>query len=272
MIWLILIIALIIYILIQRNAKSIKTNCVCLVTGAPKTGKSTVALLFARRKYKKQLFKYYIKKYLLFKDIEKPLFYSNIPVCWSYVEITKELLTRKKRFAYGSVVYIGEMSLVADSQLFKDPILNEELMLFIKLFGHETLGGYLYLDTQSVEDNHFSIKRCLDSYIYIHHMVKWIPFIVICKVRELKYSSDNQTAVNVFNTDIEDDMKTLVVRKKIWRYFDYCCYSVLTDNLEVENNVLPKDMQRDLKARKIVSFKDFKTINLKGGVLCEKEN
>ena len=63
----------------------------------------------------------------------EPLLYSNIPLSCPYVPLTKELLLRKKRFVYGSTVLISEASLVADSQLIKDKVINERLLKFFKL-------------------------------------------------------------------------------------------------------------------------------------------
>ena len=94
----------------------------------------------------------------------------------SYVKITEDLLLRKVRPRFGSVIFIDEASLVADSQLIKDMELNETLLLFNKLIGHETKGGCVIYDTQCISDVHFSIKRSLSEYFYIHHLTKWTPF------------------------------------------------------------------------------------------------
>ena len=52
--------------------------------------------------------------------------------------------------------------------------------------------------------------------------------------------------------------------------YDYCCYSVLTDNLNTDNVPYVVENRKDLKASDIVSFVDYKTINVnKGG--CDDE-
>ena len=79
-----------------------------------------------------------------------PLIYSNVPLAMPYVPLTDDLLLRKKRFVYGSVIYVQEASLVADSQLIRDMDVNERLMLFNKLIGHETKGGVIIYDTQCI--------------------------------------------------------------------------------------------------------------------------
>lgn len=272
MFWIILLVIIFLLFVILKKTKRIKLNCVTMINGGVKTGKSSLAVHLSRKQLKKNRFKYYFKKYLCGKwDLEKPYLYSNIPLTCEYIPLTNELITRLERFAYGSVVYLGESSLVADSQSYKNDLLNEQMMLFIKLFGHETKGGHMFIDTQSVEDNHYAVKRCLNNYLYIHHLTKWIPFILVFKVREMVYSSDNQSAVNVFNEDVEETMKYFICTKRVWKMFDCYCYSCFTDNLPVNLNVQNKDKKRDLKARNIVTFKTYQTLK-NGGVLNEKEN
>lgn len=248
-----------------------KCGNMVLVTGGVKTGKTTLSVRLVFKTWKKQVLKVRIQNALLkvfkflkikkFKDAEKkplPLIYSNIPINMPYVPLTDELIKRQERFVYGSVIYVCESSLLADSMSFKDEFVNEQLLLLNKLIAHETRGGYLFYDTQSIGDNHFSIKRCLSSYFYIHHAVK-IPFFVLMYVRELKYSDDN-SAVNTFTEDVEESLKLVVVPKSTWKLFDCYCYSALTDHLPVnDKTVKPKS----LKAHNIISFKKFK--NLKGG-------
>lgn len=250
------------------KAKKLQCEAVSMVTGGVKTGKSTLSVYLAIKHYKKNHFRWKIRstfQKLLGKKVdEEPLLYSNIPLKKvKYVPVTNDILNRTKRINFGSVMYLGEFSLIADSQCYKDDELNERLMLFIKLFGHETHGkGKVFIDTQSIGDCHYAIKRCISRYIYIERSIKWIPFILIYKVRELIYSDDGST-MNTFNKDIEDDTKTLIIFKSVWKKFDYCCYSAFTDHLESVNKTKKiKSSTATLKAKKIPSFKKYKTINL----------
>lgn len=244
-----------------------------LVTGGVKTGKSTMSVWLAVRQYWRQLRKYYILNYVVYpafhwipigifkrmKKREKPLFYSNIPVAVkNFVPLTLDLIERRQRFRYGSVIYVCESSLVADSQSIKDALVNEEMLLLNKLIAHETKGGYIFYDTQSIFDNHYAVKRCLSSYFYIHHMRK-IPFFCLAWVRELKFSEDN-SAVNTFETDVEDTLQLVIIPKKVWKLFDCYCYSVLTDHLLVVDQTVRVEQFGDKKARKIISFRDYKSI------------
>ena len=269
-----LILLVVILFLVARILKIPKFGNMVLITGGVKTGKSTMSVWLAVRQYWRQLRKYYILNYFIYpvfhwipfgifkrmRKREKPLFYSNIPVAIkNYVPLTLSLIQRKERFRYGSVIYICESSLVADSQAIKDAYVNEGMLLLNKLIAHETKGGYIFYDTQSIMDNHYAVKRCLSSYFYIHHMRK-IPFFCLAWVRELKFSEDNNVAVNTFDTDVEDTLKLVIIPKRVWRYFDCYCYSVLTDHLPVVDKTVQVIPFGDRKARKIISFKKYRTI------------
>ena len=256
----IVVIVLVLFLLVKR--KRLVVEAITLVNGGVKTGKSTLSVYLALKHYKKALRRYYIRKFFLKRD-EKPLLYSNIPLkVKNYVLLSNEVLLRTKRIPYGSVVYIGEFSLVADNKFFKtaSPVQLESLMLFIKLFGHETGGkGKMFIDTQCISDLPVDVRRCLNRYLWIERSIKWIPFIVVMRVRELMYSEDN-TSVNVFTSDIEDNTKILFVGKGVWKKFDYTCYSVFTDHLPVSDKLIYKKDVKTLKVNAIPSFKTYKTI------------
>lgn len=271
MIWLVLIIGLIIIIVLTRKFKKPKISCMALVTGGVKAGKSTFSCALALSKYKSQVrkvrFANFFRRIFRKELFEKPLLYSNVPLNCEYVPLTDDLLLRKQRFVYRSVIYAQEASLIADSQLIKDLDINQRLLLFNKLIGHETKGGYLIYDTQCINDNHYSVKRCISEYFYIHDTVKWIPFILLCHVRELRYSDDGQE-INVYEGDVEESMRTVLVSKRVWKMFDAYCYSVLTDHLPVASEVVEGRELLDLKARKIVSFRKYKN----GGAADVEQN
>ena len=274
MFWLILIGVLILVIVFWRIFKIPKCGNMVLITGGIKTGKSTLSVRMAYKTLKKQrlrvriynLFVIFFHKFWKRFSEKKPLplLYSNVPLSIPYVPITQALLERRERFVYGSVVYMCEASLIADSMSFKDVYTNEQLLLFVKLFAHETKGGYVFYDTQSVYDNHYAIKRCLSSYLDIHHNIK-IPFFILMFVRELKFSEDH-TTVNSYSEDVEETLKIVVVPKRTWKYFDRFCYSVLTDHLPVNAKLVDPDLQEDLKARDIITFKDDTKDFMYGGV------
>lgn len=255
----ILVIICIILLKVLRKVKRLKLDNVVLINGGVKSGKTTLAVALAIREYRKALLSWRIK-HLFKKDIEKPLLYSNIPLKCKYVPLTRDLIERKKRFNYKSVVIMSESSLVIDSMYFKNGLVNEEVSLFIKLFGHSTRGGKLFIETQALNDNHYAIKRGISRYVWIHSLCKVIPFVLMYRVREMAYTDNGEVATNVFNEDANETTKFLFVGKSVWKKFDCYCYSYLTDGLEVVSEVTDGNSLDDLKARHIVSFKEYKTI------------
>lgn len=255
---------------IASKFKFPKIGCLTLISGGVKAGKSTFGVGLALQQYKRVHRRWKIRSYfqqLLHKKLdEEPLLYSNIPLACSYVPLTDDLLLRKMRFRYGSIIYINEASLVADSRLgmcqtLSDMTLNERLMLFNKLIGHETLGGSLIYDTQAIGDLHISVRRCLSNYIYIHHLEKHIPFMLIADVREERYSEDG-SVINAYTEDVENSLRRVIMSKRVWKKFDAYCFSYLTDNLPVEDKVI-EGGAKDLKAREVLSFRHFYTLPAK---------
>ena len=253
----IIILAIILLIWLLHKFKFPKIGCVSLVSGAVKSGKSTFSLALALKTYKRSKrkirFSNFFRKIFRLPLYEEPLFYSNIKHPFPYVPVTDDLLLRRKRFRYGSVVYLDEASLVADSMCWKDQDLNDRLMYFNKLFGHETMGGYLIYNTQCINDLHYSIERCISEYFYVHHTISWIPFFLLAFVREVKYNNDGST-MNVFDDDVETTLRPVIIPKRRWKDFDAFCYSAMTDDLPVEDNVITT---KDLKVRQPLRFRDI---------------
>lgn len=265
------------FIWLKYMVKIPKCGNLTLITGGIKTGKSMLSVRMVYKTWKKQCLRVKIFNFLhrLFpkskkfnKSLPKPLIYSNVPLNLPYVPLTQELLERRERFVYGSVCYLCEASLVADSMSFKDIYANEQLLLLIKLFAHETKGGSIFLDTQSVSDLHYGFKRNLSSYFYIHHNIK-LPFFVLLYVREMKYSDDG-SAVNTIEDDLETGLQWVLVPKKTWKLYDRYCYSVLTDHLPVYDTVVDNDSLSDLKARDIITLKEDTKDFMYGGVTREE--
>lgn len=278
MLIIIIICAVVLLALIWHIFKIPKFGNLVLVNGGVKTGKTTMSVWLCIRQYRRQKRKWFIynlifyplfhrlpfKKCKMMKQKEYPLLYSNIPLAVKgYTPLTRSLIERKKRFRYGSVIYFCEAALIADSMSFRNELLNEQMMLLCKLIGHETRGGYLFIDTQSVCDLHYGIRRNLNQYFYIHHLTKWIPFFAVAWVREMKYDGNTEGSsneVNVFTDDVEETLRAVVIPKSTWRKFDCYCYSVFTDHLPVvtkQKHVGKWDVK---KAKKIVSFKNYGTI------------
>lgn len=247
--------------LLARLFKIPKIGSVALVTGGVKTGKTTLSVRLALKCYRSELLRYYIARYVFFdRKREKPLLYSNIPLACKYVPVTRDLLLRNVRPAYKSVILLSEASLVADSQLIKDKVINQKLLEFFKLVGHETRGGRVILDTQSISDLHYSIKRCLSEYIYIHHIIKSLPFFILAYVREDRYSEDG-SVISAYTADVEETLTRVLIPKSVWKKFDCYCYSAITDDLPTVSRETA-GQKGNLKINDYVSFRE--KINMKG--------
>lgn len=260
--------------IIRSKFKMPKTDNMICVTGGVKSGKSTFSFALADSIYRGNLRRWKVRNFfrkainkVFRKDLpleEKPLFYSTIPVNREHVLLDLPMLRRDVRFAFKSVIWVDEASLLADSQTYKDLDLNDRLLLFNKLIAHETHGGSIVYNTQSISDLHYSVKRCLAETFYVHHTAKWIPFFLIVTVREERYSEDG-LAINTYNEDVEQSLKRVIVRKSVWKKFDCYAYSSMTDGLPIATEI---NQVNSLKATKIVSFNDRHNITIKE---CENE-
>lgn len=242
---------------IFRKCKLPKIGSLACFTGGVKAGKSAVSLHFAVRTYKRVRFSWRIKCFFckLFRKQkpEEPLFYSNIPLRKiKYVPLTREHLLRKVRLNWGSVVFLDEVSLVADSQLIRNGQINFQLLLFAKLFGH-SCGGLLIFNSQQITDLHYAFKRCTSQYFYVHHTTK-LPFLRLSYLREERYSEDG-TTVNNYDGDVESTLKRIVYFSSIYKKYDAYCYSVLTDDLPTKNEIKYNGKHDSLKTTNIVSFR-----------------
>lgn len=239
-----------------KKCKRLIVDHVHLITGGVKSGKTTLAVAVAVKQYKKVHFAWKVRRFFsrfLFwkKDKpEEPLLYSNIVLSVPYVPLTDELINRKERFAYKSVVLISESSLVADSFDIKNKDFNDNLSLYNKLFGHETHGGYLIYETQSLSDNHFAVKRVLCRFTIITKCIKVFPFFLFFKTADVMYNADDSVNLNnLFGDDADRAGRYVMVPKSVWKKFDCYTYSAFTDDLPVADNVIALPKGASLKTK-----------------------
>lgn len=255
-----------------------KVGAIAVFTGGVKTGKSAVSLACARSTYRRVVRRWKIRRFfgklfnLRCKNDEKPCFYSSIPLAVDHTPLTRDVLLMKMRIVPKSVVFIDEVSLIADSMLFKDKEINEQLLKFFKLFGHISHGGLCVFNSHCLTDLHFALKRTTSQYFYIHHTVK-LPFLSFTKMREERYSEDN-TTLNNYADDVENTLKTCIFRSRVFKEYDCYTYSLLTDNLPYSNNVVKGVSLPDLKAKEVPSFNPvfYNMFQKKEDLKNEKEN
>lgn len=240
MIILIIMLVLLIFILVRLFSvfKVIKFGNLLLIDGTIKSGKSLLTIWLAIWK---------VKLYNLLHSKKKKIYiYSNIPLKCKYIPITLEMLERKERIINNSVVIFDEASLVADSMLYKDKDINETIQLFVKLFAHWSHGGTLIYNTQSFQDLHFDIKRCVSQYYTIINSRKGILFHMIELKKVLNVEEQKQ---------ISEDSIKIYVPKFIYKYYDRYCFSIFTDNMPINKNICKGG--KNLKQKKLITFRKF---------------
>lgn len=243
----------------RKKFKRLVLPNVVIITGAPKTGKSAISVHLARKQYRSNVIKWFLGKglywlrYHTLKDYPlKPMFYSNIPVKFMHNPLTKDILLRNKKVPKKSVILIDEASLVADSMMFKDNNINFQLLMFFKLYGHSSYGGSIFLNSHTLSDLHYSIKRVIGRYLYIYQTTKY-PFFSLAQVREMVYSNDSNVVNNV-GEDAELSMRKIFFWNLNYKKYDCYCMSIFTDNLDYEVDYDYEYKKSDLKCRRIVSF------------------
>lgn len=245
-----------------------RLGALTLITGGVKTGKSAFTVALALKSYKRALRMYKVRR--IFARIfgrkvpERPLLYSNVPLRnVDYVPVSRSILLREVRIAEKSVMLLDEASLVADSMLIRNQQVNTELLLFFKLYGHESHGGKLFINSQCISDLHYSIKRCTSDYYYIHHLTRF-PFVSCFSVRQERYSEDG-TAVNSYDEDVDKSLMRVMMFNGFFKKYDCYCYSVLTDSLESSTSTRKLSRKDSLKLDKICSFRDEYNSLIQGG-------
>lgn len=251
--WIIIIgfLLIVLFILYRKNFKRLITSAVCLVTGAPKTGKTLCCVNLSAKDFKSRHRVWWFKTHILLKkDIEEPLFYTNTAFSFGnlkrilkgkkkphrldrcVVKIDLDHLERNVRFNYGSVIFIDEASLMTDNQDIREQVRNAELSLFNKLIAHETRGGKLYYDTQNIQDLHYACKRVCSNFFFIQKSLNFFLFRVLY-IREM-ISED--LGENNFIDDIDTSTRKVLIFRWWYKKYDRYYWSYLTDKLTVKNN------------------------------------
>lgn len=247
-----IIVALIIfvYVIYRKNFKILKTPSVALVTGGVKCGKSLTCVFLSCKDYKRRYRKWWIKTHIFKRKVEMPLFYTNVKFSFGDLRkskrhrldknirlITQDLLLRNYRFNYGSVIYVQECSLLADNMDFNNKERNIQLSLLNKLIAHETRGGVIYYDTQSVLDSHYSIKRVCSTYLFIQKNLNCLLFHILY-IREM---INTENGVNNFVDDVDTSTRKVLIPFWYHHKYDRYEFSYLTDQLEKSNVPFKKE-------------------------------
>lgn len=240
---------LVAYFAYRKNFKILKVPSVCLITGGVKTGKTSLSVSLSTTDFKKRHRNWWFATKFLHKKLEEPLYYTNSVISFGNIKRKKphkldrcirylslEHLNRNIRFNYKSVIYIQESSLMADNMDYNNQEHNVDLSLFNKLIAHMTRGGSLYYDTQSVLDNHYSMKRVCSTYFFIQKNINLLLFRVLY-IREM---INTENGVNNFTDDVDTTTRKYLIPFWHLHRFDRYEFSYLTDDLPLDNGQTPK--------------------------------
>lgn len=259
MIYLIFALLIIGFILFKKFFKIPKVGNLVFTTGGVKSGKTLFSIYLCYKRYRKNVFNTKIANFFrkIFKKdlIEMPLFYSTIPVGFDYVALDSDILMFKKRVVPNSVIFVDEASLFADSQLIKNIDLNNSLLLFNKLCAHFGVSLLCY-NSQSLADCHYSIKRSLSNYFYVHHSRRFflLPFVILY-LQEYRYADDGTVISITGDKDLEKSLLRVIIRKKYFKLYDSHCYFKIVEKLEEKKDIINMEGVTDLKCDKIISFR-----------------
>lgn len=287
MVWLIIIfiIILLLWFFVIRKSKNFYDDTLIQVLGASGVGKTSTCVYkatkycnFANRLYfRRKWFYDKFKKGKYPKYFEQPLLYSNIPIYENikkgklykyYRPLTLDIIYRRKRPNYRSIIFEGESSLIACSGDSKDAILGQQLTLHLKLLRQELRGCYrsifgrsypnLITETQSKNDNHFSYDRSITNVLYLCKS-KTIPFFKIVWCRDMLLIDSVE---NTFSDDIKEDksIRWFLIPKRIFKMYDSYAYACLTDNLPLQD--YKNNIYVFKRMFEIPTFHDWKEIKL----------
>lgn len=269
---------IIIAIVVYCKSKKLPMDSVVMINGGVGSGKTSTAVHLAIKSYKKERRAWKFRRFVYYKlhiklryfktFEEEPLLYSNIPLKKvKYVPFTNEMILREKRFNYKSVILLSESSLIANSMSYKDNYINDKLTLFIKLIRHELKGSYknvpnIIVETQSIQDNHYSFDRCITQSLFLTKKVN-LPFFRFVKARELTLVPN---LVNTLDDDVErsGSFRWLIIPKSIFKKYDSYCYSVLTDDkIHIEDYRKDKTLNNDFEIATLLKNKELEVHNNK---------
>lgn len=245
-----------IYWRFRKNFKFLKVPSVCLVTGAPKTGKDLLCSTLSKKDFKRVHRKWVISSLVLKifrskRTIEEPLYYTNVTSSFGSLKskrkhkldkciryLTLDSLLRQRRFNYKSIIYISEGSLVADNQYFNNQSMNIDLSLFCKLIAHETRGGKMYISTQSILDLHYSFKRVCSNFYFIQKSYNLLGLVHVLYVREM---ISNDLGANNFTDDLDTTTRKVIIPFWWHNKYDRYEFAYFTDDLDKSNEEFVKN-------------------------------
>lgn len=266
---------------------TLKTDTFTLFTGGIGSGKSFFSTKIALIELKKARFRTFIDninpiRRLIRKKpkIPRPMLYSSIPVRISPWEMSRPLdfnpFVLQERFPQRCVVFIDEINLFLSQMDYKIEC-EEQLNEGITLFRHNSLGGRLVANTQSLSKVHWCFRYCCGHTYNLSQFKKPIlglPILAWCKVRNVSVT-DEITSIEDGNA--EENSSNLFCFFPFPRAYDTYAYSDRYAPLPLMERPAYKRMKRnstmkfDIK-RKYPVLIDNKDEFTCGGVGSERVN
>lgn len=231
----IVIVVLALSLIVIIKPYTLRTDTITLFTGGCGSGKSFYSTKIALIELKKARFRTFIDNFnpirrLIRKKpkIPRPHLYSSIPVRVSPWEMSRPLdfnpFVLQERFPQRCVVFIDEINLFLSQMDFKIAC-EDELNEAITLFRHNSLGGRLIANTQSLNKVAWFFRYCSGNAYNLSQFRKPIfglPILAWCKVRNVTITDDIKS---VETGNAEDNSSNLFCFFPLRRSYDTYAYS-----------------------------------------------
>jgi len=203
----ILIIGLITFLILKQERKKPKANNVIMFVGAPRQGKTLLAVKLALKQTRFNWLRKLFKKQVIY-------IYSNIWIKSKYFKpLAIEHLELNAKIKENAIVLVDEVGLIYDQFNHKLDTENLKLDLLIRLSGHFINGMFIFTD-QSFENTNWIIKRRVAT-IYELSEATRIPKIgMFHTLREYHINGDRLEEINILR-----DKNSQEIKKRFFTFY-----------------------------------------------------
>jgi hypothetical protein len=223
--FLIITIAIILFVVFFLKPYFVRHDSVILYTGGLGSGKTFLAVKSALKLLRKNRFKVWVNNHLKpWKEkLEIPQLYSTTPVKISKKEMSLQLkqehILLTERQIPLSVTLIDEISLVRSQMDWKD-VNDENIEEWCTLYRQYTLGGYLIMTTQNTSKCNYHFRYCVNSAFNLSKFRKFLCFYFV-NVRNISLIDDIKS---IADSHLEDS-ESRIFGISFGRKYDTYCFS-----------------------------------------------
>ena len=251
MIFLVLILALILFFSIRSRIFTFQNDTVIAFSGGLGSGKTLNAVKKALKLYRRErrIYRFLSIFSKRIRSSPPPELYSNFPILIKRnvfcKQLTSDILLLKEKLPLRSIVVIDEMGSYASQWDYRHPLVLDNLSTFVRFYRHFTKGGYLIVTDQCTENIVTEIRRrickcynCLDTRVYL-------KFLQITRVRMITISDELKSIEEL--EDKENFQIYIGFLNPFFRHYDTHAASELVKDLpyttvsEFQNKKLEKD-------------------------------